>query len=106
MDRQKALIVHGHFYQPPRENPWTGVIDPELSAFPFANWNERIQAECYEPNSLVHLVDAAGEERRVNNYEHISFDFGPTLLTWLKRYRPETYSRILAADTLSVSRYD
>ena len=100
---EKQLVIHGHFYQPPRENPWTGVIDPELSAYPFANWNERIHAECYEPNTAVRVVDSSGEEHRVNNYEHISFDFGPTLLTWLKRYRPETYSRILAADRVSVN---
>jgi len=103
MDKQQALIVHGHFYQPPRENPWTGVIDPEFSAFPFANWNERIHAECYEPNSSVRVVDAAGNEHRISNYEQISFDFGPTLLAWLKRYRPQTYSRILGADRLSIS---
>ena len=89
------LIIHGHFYQRPRENPWTGIIDPEPSALPFHDWNERIHAECYGPNSAVKIV-AGGEERVVNNYAHISFDFGPTLLSWLARYHKETYTRIIA----------
>src|SRR5882762_7091420 len=93
------LIIHGHFYQPPRENPWTGVIDPEPTAAPFQNWNERIHAECYQPNSAVKIVQGnPGEERFVNNYAHISFDFGPTLLSWLERNHAETYARIIAAD--------
>jgi len=99
-----ALIIHGHFYQPSRENPWTGEIDPEPSAQPFHDWNERIHAECYLPNSAVRIVDETGNERLVNNYAHISFDFGPTLLSWLERYHAETYARILAADTESVHR--
>ena len=97
------LIIHGHFYQPPRENPWTGIVDPEPSALPFHDWNERIHAECYEPNSAVKII-AGGEERIVNNYAHISFDFGPTLLSWLQRYHAETYARIIAADTESAVR--
>jgi alpha-amylase/alpha-mannosidase (GH57 family) len=93
------LIIHGHFYQPPRENPWTGIIDPEPSASPFHDWNERIHAECYQPNSAVRIVEASsGAERIVNNYAHISFDFGPTLLSWMERYHPETYASIIAAD--------
>ena len=99
-----ALIIHGHFYQPPRENPWTGVIDPEPGARPFPDWNERIHAECYQPNSAVRIV-AGGEERIVNNYAHISFDFGPTLLSWLERYHAETYVRIVAADAESAGRH-
>lgn len=97
-----ALIIHGHFYQPPRENPWTGTIDPEPTAAPFHDWNERIQVECYEPNSAARIVDAStGQERLVNNYAHISFDFGPTLLSWLERNHAETYARIIAADAES-----
>ncbi|MEP6570987.1 MAG: DUF3536 domain-containing protein [Acidobacteriota bacterium] len=96
-----ALIIHGHFYQPPRENPWTGIIDPEPSALPFHDWNERIHAECYQPNSEVRIMDG-GEERIVNNYAHLSFDFGPTLLSWLQRYHTDTYARIIAADAESV----
>jgi alpha-amylase/alpha-mannosidase (GH57 family) len=98
-----ALIIHGHFYQPPRENPWTGIIDPEPSARPFHDWNERIHAECYQPNSAARIV-AGGAERVVNNYAHISFDFGPTLLSWLQRYHAETYARIIAADAESAAR--
>ncbi|HEV8429394.1 MAG TPA: DUF3536 domain-containing protein [Pyrinomonadaceae bacterium] len=79
-----ALIIHGHFYQPPRENPWTGQIDPEPSAAPYHDWNERIYAECYAPN--------------VNNYPLINFNFGPTLLSWLASNHVDTYQKILAAD--------
>ena len=98
------LIIHGHFYQPPRENPWTGIIDPEPSALPFHDWNERIHAECYQPNSEARIV-VDGAEQIVNNYAHISFDFGPTLLSWLRQHHPETYSRIIAADAQSAARH-
>src|SRR5262244_2048249 len=81
-----ALIVHGHFYQPPRENPWTGEVEREPSAAPFHDWNERVYAECYAPNALA------------NNYVRISFNFGPTLLSWLEVHHPDTYQHILAAD--------
>jgi alpha-amylase/alpha-mannosidase (GH57 family) len=98
------LIIHGHFYQPPRENPWTGIIDPEPGAQPFHDWNERIYAECYQPNGEVRIV-VGGAEQIVNNYARISFDFGPTLLSWLQQYHPETYSRIIVADAQSAARY-
>jgi alpha-amylase/alpha-mannosidase (GH57 family) len=84
-----ALIIHGHFYQPPRENPWTGEIDPEPDAAPYHDWNERIHAECYAPN--------------VDNYPRISFNFGPTLLSWLASHHPDTYSKILSADRASAA---
>ena len=101
-----ALIIHGHFYQPPRENPWTGIVDSEPSAHPFPDWNERIHAECYLPNSEVRLFNAdANVEQTINNYSLISFDFGPTLLSWLERQHKETYSRILAADAESVIKH-
>jgi alpha-amylase/alpha-mannosidase (GH57 family) len=99
-----ALIIHGHFYQPPRENPWTGIIDSEPSAQPFHDWNERIHAECYQPNTSVRILNANGAEQLVNNYAHISFNFGPTLLSWLERNHAETYARIIAADAESASR--
>jgi alpha-amylase/alpha-mannosidase (GH57 family) len=100
-----ALIIHGHFYQPPRENPWTGTIDAEPTAQPFHDWNERVYAECYQPNSAVRIVEASSvAEQLVNNYAHISFDFGPTLLSWLERNHPETYERIIAADAESARR--
>ena len=91
------LIIHGHFYQPPRENPWTGVVDPEPSAEPFHDWNERITAECYAANAA-----AGGGNLVGNNYEKISFNFGPTLLSWLEEHHPEAYERILKADRWSV----
>jgi alpha-amylase/alpha-mannosidase (GH57 family) len=84
-----ALIIHGHFYQPPRENPWTGEIDPQPSAAPFHDWNERIHAECYAPNA--------------GNYSLISFNFGPTLLSWLETHHADTYQKVLAADKESVA---
>ena len=98
------LIIHGHFYQPPRENPWTGVIDREPSATPFNDWNERVHAECYQPNAFTRTVDQTGTERVVNNYALLSFDFGPTLLSWIKRSHPATYAQILAADAESLVR--
>src|SRR5438876_4428741 len=94
-----CLIIHGHFYQPPRENPWTGIVEEQPSAAPFHDWNERIHAECYRPNAFVRIADPkTGEERIVNNYAKTSFNFGPTLLTWLERHHPETYARIIDAD--------
>jgi alpha-amylase/alpha-mannosidase (GH57 family) len=98
------LIIHGHFYQPPRENPWTGTVDAEPSAQPFHDWNERIHTECYQPNTAVSILDETGKELLVNNYVHISFDFGPTLLSWLERSHAETYARIVAADAESARR--
>jgi alpha-amylase/alpha-mannosidase (GH57 family) len=92
-----ALIIHGHFYQPPRENPWTGIVDNEPGAAPFHDWDERIHSECYRPNAFI-SVSANGEERNVNNYAGISFNFGPTLLGWLERNHADTYARIIEAD--------
>jgi len=102
----RSLIIHGHFYQPPRENPWTGMIDPEPDAAPFHDWNERIHAECYGPNSAVRIADPLKGERIINNYANISFDFGPTLLSWIERQHPATYSKIIAADTDSLARFN
>ena len=94
-----ALVVHGHFYQPPRENPWTDLIDREPGAHPFHDWNERINAECYRPNAFARITDSRGRvERIVNNYARLSFNFGPTLLAWLERNAPDTYTRVLEAD--------
>ena len=99
-----TLIVHGHFYQPPRENPWTGEIDTEPGAAPFHDWNERIQAECYGPNTHVVLgVPEAGASVMVDNYSKISFNFGPTLLSWLERKHADTYTAILDADRASIA---
>ncbi|MGD9792380.1 MAG: DUF3536 domain-containing protein [Acidimicrobiia bacterium] len=94
-----AFALHGHFYQPPRENPWTESVPRELSAAPFHDWNERITAECYRPNAFARIVDA---DRRVvaivNNYGLMSFDLGPTLASWLAEHEPEVLDRIIAAD--------
>ncbi len=99
-----ALVIHGHFYQPPRENPWTGLIDTQTGAQPFHDWNERIHAECYGPNAFVSRgASADGLEQAVNNYSNISFNFGPTLLSWLETYHRDTYQRILAADKESAA---
>ena len=101
-NEKPALVIHGHFYQPPRENPWTGIVDEEPGAAPFHDWNERIYAECYRANAQVWFMDErTGEQRFVNNYAHLSFNFGPTLLTWLERTHPETHAQIVAADAES-----
>ena len=98
------LIIHGHFYQPPRENPWTGEVEREAGAEPFHDWNERIHAECYAPNAAAKLYDAQGNvEQQVNNYELLNFNFGPTLLSWLERHHSETYKAIIAADAVSAT---
>jgi len=97
-----ALVIHGHFYQPPRENPWTDFVEREPGAEPFHDWNERIHAECYRPNGYARVVDSHGRvERIVNNYSNLSFNFGPTLLQWLERHHPETYARVVEADRRS-----
>ena len=103
MDRP-ALIVHGHFYQPPRENPWTGAVDREPSAAPYHDWNERIDAECYRTNAFARVFDQRGLVTRiVNNYELLSYNFGPTLLSWLERSHSDSYRRIIDADRRSLA---
>lgn len=106
MDRQPAryICIHGHFYQPPRENPWLEQIEVQESAHPWHDWNQRIAEECYEPNAKAPILDANGWVTEiVNNYEHISFDFGPTLLRWLEEKAPECYQTVLDADAASVA---
>jgi alpha-amylase/alpha-mannosidase (GH57 family) len=96
------VCVHGHFYQPPRENPWLGEIERQASAHPYHDWNERITDECYRPNTVARILDEDDEVRRtVNNYAHMSFDFGPTLLSWLERHAEDVYRSILDADRAS-----
>ncbi len=100
---KKYICVHGHFYQPPRENPWTGEVDAEESAKPFHDWNERIAKECYEANTRAPILNAKGQTiARINNFEKISFDIGPTLLSWLLRKAPQTYKAIIEADNRSM----
>lgn len=99
---KKFVCVHGHFYQPPRENPWTGEVDAEESAKPFHDWNERITKECYEPNTRAAILDAKGQPAEyINNFQKMSFDIGPTLLSWLKRRNPKVYQAIIDADHAS-----
>ena len=99
---QRFVCVHGHFYQPPRENPWLEVVEIQDSARPYHDWNARVTAECYAPNGASRLLDG---DRRIleitNNYSRISFNFGPTLLAWLEEAAPATYALILEADRVS-----
>jgi alpha-amylase/alpha-mannosidase (GH57 family) len=100
---KRAVCLHGHFYQPPRENPWIEEVEVQDSAAPFHDWNERIAAECYGPNGAARLKSATGRiSDIVNNYTHLSFNFGPTLLAWLERRAPEVYRSVLAADVQSL----
>lgn len=99
------LILHGHFYQPPRENPLVELIPKQPSAKPYADWNERIYDDCYRANAFSRYLDGFGHVRDiVNNYEYISFNFGPTLLSWIGEHHPETYLKILEADSSSLRR--
>lgn len=107
MGQQRFICIHGHWYQPPRENPFTGVVGSQPSAAPFENWNERITVECYEPNTRAEILGDDGQvRRRINNYEYVSSDWGPTLLDWLEEHHPETYGAIIGADEASLLRFD
>ncbi|HWB81961.1 MAG TPA: DUF3536 domain-containing protein [Nannocystaceae bacterium] len=103
---ERFICIHGHFYQPPRENPWLETIEVQDSAYPFHDWNERITAECYGPNASARILDDKGYITRiVSNYARMSFNFGATLLSWLERARPDVYRSIIAADGLSRKRF-
>ena len=105
--KEVFLTVHGHFYQPPRENPWLEAIELQDSAQPFHDWNERITKECYNPNSVSKIVDSRNRILdMVNNYEYMSFNFGPTLLSWMEIYAPLAYERIIKADIESVEAHN
>ena len=98
----KYLCIHGHFYQPPRENAWLDEIEIQESAAPFHDWNARICAECYAPNTLARVLnDKQQLTDLINNYARISFNFGPTLLSWVEKKEPEVYRAILEADKQS-----
>lgn len=102
---RRSVVVHGHFYQPPREDPWTGKVPREPSAAPFHDWNQRIHDECYRPVAAARLLDDEGRITGVvNTLEWMSWDAGPTLLRWLEREAPATYRHFLEADALSVAR--
>lgn len=98
----KYLCIHGHFYQPPRENAWLEEIEAQDSAAPYHDWNERITAECYGPNALARVLNGKGELTDLSdNYAHISFNFGPTLLSWMQQHAPEVYQAVLESDKQS-----
>lgn len=103
MSEPRYVIVHGHFYQPPRESPWTGLISREAGAAPFANWNERILSECYAANLSARVTE--GNVVRIrNNYQRLDFNFGPTLMSWLERHGAAVYRAALRADETSRAR--
>ena len=102
----RYICIHGHFYQPPRENPWLEEIELQDSAYPYHDWNERITSECYAPNTASRILDP---DKRiidiVNNYAKTSFDIGPTLLSWIKTHHPDVYQALIEADRLSQKRF-
>ncbi len=102
----RYVCIHGHFYQPPRENPWLEEVELQESAHPYHDWNERISAECYARNGASRILDAEGRiSEIVNNYSKISFNIGPTLLSWMEVKDPDAYQAILEADKLSQKRF-
>jgi alpha-amylase/alpha-mannosidase (GH57 family) len=103
---ERFICIHGHFYQPPRENPWLDAVEMQDSAAPFHDWNERITAECYGPNASSRILDDHDRiVKIVNNYSSISYNFGPTLLSWMEVHAPETYRAIIGADARSAARF-
>jgi alpha-amylase/alpha-mannosidase (GH57 family) len=103
---EKYICIHGHFYQPPRENAWLEVIEVQDSAHPYHDWNERITAECYGPNTASRILDGKGVIKKIiNNYSRISFNFGATLLSWMEVNDPESYEAIIAADKESMANF-
>jgi alpha-amylase/alpha-mannosidase (GH57 family) len=99
---KRFVCIHGHFYQPPRENPWLETVETQDSATPYHDWNERICAECYAPNGAARIVNIKNQITRiVNNYARISFNVGPTLLSWLKENAPRTYRMVLEGERRS-----
>lgn len=103
---KRYVCIHGHFYQPPRENPWLEEVELQDSAFPYHDWNERVTAECYAPNTASRILNPEGAIIKiVNNYRQISFDVGPTLLNWMERNRRDVYEAILEADRQAIERF-
>ncbi len=102
----RYVCIHGHFYQPPRENPWLEEIEVQDSAYPYRDWNERITAECYSPNTAARILDSSQTVMEIiNNYSRISFNFGPTLLSWIETHAPDVYAAIKHADRESQKRF-
>ena len=103
---ENYICIYGHFYQPPRENAWLEVIEVQDSAHPYHDWNERISAECYAPNTASRILNGKAVIKNIiNNYSRISFNYGPTLLSWMKVNEPTTYQAILDADTESIRHF-
>lgn len=103
---KKYICIHGHFYQPPRENPWLEEVELQDSAYPFHDWNERVTSECYSRNATSRILNSQRKIANiVNNYAKISFNFGPTLLSWMEKKAPELYVQILEADSLSQKQF-
>jgi alpha-amylase/alpha-mannosidase (GH57 family) len=99
------VAIHGHFYQPPRENPYLESVERQSGAMPFHDWNERIYWECYRPNAFARILTEAGKVMTItNNFEYLSFNIGPTLMSWLEAYDGEVYDRILEGDRKSCER--
>ncbi len=106
-ENKKYLTIHGHFYQPPRENPWIEEVEMQDSAYPEHDWNEKISAQCYSPNAVSRMVNNNNQIIEIsNNYEKISFNFGPTLLSWMEKYDNYAYERIIQADINSRKLYN
>ncbi len=100
---KRYICIHGHFYQPPRENPWLEAIEIQDSAYPYHDWNERITDECYAPNSASRNLDGEGRILdMLSNYSRMSFNFGPTVLSWMQNNAPEIYQAILDSDRQSI----
>ncbi|MDR3078017.1 MAG: glycoside hydrolase, partial [Planctomycetota bacterium] len=105
INHERCLLVHGHFYQPPRENPWSGRVEPQSSALPWEDWNHRIADECYLPMARSRIRDSRGSITDLcNNYARASFNFGPTLMAWLEDRRPRIIRRLRDAAGLGRSR--
>lgn len=103
---ERYICIHGHFYQPPRENPWLETVETQDSAAPYHDWNERVTAECYAPNGAARIVNVENRIIRIlNNYARMSFNFGPTLLSWLEVNAGRVYRMILDADANSQKRF-
>ncbi|MGZ7053865.1 MAG: DUF3536 domain-containing protein, partial [Candidatus Angelobacter sp.] len=99
---KRYICIHGHFYQPPRENPWLETVETQDSAAPYHDWNERVCAECYATNGAARTVNNKNQIIRiVNNYSRMNFNFGPTLMSWLKENAPRTYRMILDGERSS-----
>ena len=96
---RRFICIHGHFYQPPRENPWLEEIEAQDSASPYHDWNDRIAAECYAPNLDSRILGPDGRITDIiNNFSKISHDIGPTLMSWLEYHRPDIYRRLIKTD--------